>query len=117
MPTLTTCHSFVSSKDAAGQFYNYTETLGSAEYCIITIDASNFVARVIFNDAITLGVEVDDYEIGDVIDINKGKKRDIVVYNGDTSGAITFTLNFSSSYKLVSSFVVVAIALTQFLIL
>lgn len=32
-PTLTTCHSFVSSEQAAAQQVNYTETLASGEYC------------------------------------------------------------------------------------
>ena len=34
-PTLTTCHSFTSTSAAAGTWYNYTETLGLGEYCVI----------------------------------------------------------------------------------
>jgi hypothetical protein len=94
-PTAGLCHSFVSSEQAAGQFLNHTETLASGEYCEINVDATAHVARVVFDDALTLGVELSDYTIGDVYDIEKGKTKKIIVYNGDTSGAITFTLAFS----------------------
>jgi len=73
---------------------NYTETLASGEYCDILVDATNFDARVILDDVLTLGVEID-YKIGDVYLVPKGNKKTIRVFNGDTSGAITFTLAFS----------------------
>lgn len=73
---------------------NYTETLASGEYCQISVDASNYVARVILDDALTLGVDMD-YTMGKIIVVNPGDKKTITVYNGDTSGAITFTLSFS----------------------
>jgi hypothetical protein len=94
-PTAGLCHSFVSSSQARGQFLNHTETLASGEYCEINVDATAYVARVVLDDALTLGVEIDDYKIGDVYDVDQGKTKKIIVYNGDTSGAITFTLAFS----------------------
>lgn len=94
-PTLTTCHSFVSSPQARGQFVNYTETLASGEYCEIDVDSTAFVSRVVLDDALTLGVELGDYKIGEVHTVKQGTTKKIIVYNGDTSGAITFTLAFS----------------------
>ena len=70
-PTSTSCHSFISSTQQAGQQVNYTETLASGEYCDILVDATNFIARVILDDALTLGVEMD-YDIGDVYNVPKG---------------------------------------------
>jgi hypothetical protein len=65
----TTCHSFVSSDSQVGIYTNYTENLALSEYCLITIDTTNYEARVIFDDAINLGVIIPDnsgYQIGDV---------------------------------------------------
>lgn len=64
-PILTTCHSFVSTPQARGQFINHTETLASGEYCEIEVDSTQFVSRVVFDDALTLGVELPDYKIGE----------------------------------------------------
>ena len=65
-PTLTTCHAFVSSEQAKGQFVNHTETLASGEYCEVNVDTTAYVARVVFDDALTLGVEINDYKIGEM---------------------------------------------------
>ena len=59
----------------AGNWYNYTETLGSNEYCEINIDASQFVGRVVVDDAMTVGATYSynggtDLEIGKVLDVN-----------------------------------------------
>lgn len=60
----------------------------------MTVDATSFVARVIFDDALTLGVDMS-YNLGSVYVVPQGQTKTITVYNGDTSGAITFTLAFS----------------------
>lgn len=96
-PSVTNCNSFVSTSTAAGQQVNYTETLALGEYCNITIDATNYVARVVFDDALTLGVDLNGYKVGEVHVVPLGEKQTITVYNGDTSGAITFTLAFSKA--------------------
>lgn len=49
---------------------------------------------MVLDDALTLGVDMN-YKVGDVYVVNRGEKKTITVYNGDTSGAITFTLAFS----------------------
>ncbi len=69
-PTLTTCHSFVSSEQARDQFVNYTETLASGEYCEVNIDTTAFVGRVVFDDALTLGVELSEYRIGEMYTVS-----------------------------------------------
>jgi hypothetical protein len=55
--TAATCHSFVSTPQAAGSFFNYTETLAVGQYCIINVDASLFVARLVLDDATTVGLQ------------------------------------------------------------
>jgi len=74
-PRKTTCHPFLSQPIMAGNWYNYTETLGSNEYCEINIDASQFVGRVVVDDAMTVGATYSynggtDLEIGKVLDVN-----------------------------------------------
>lgn len=98
-PKKTTCHPFVSKPQAAGLFFNFTETLGSNEYCEIDVDASLFVARVVVDDALTVGAYsgAGELKIGDTLSIEKGKKGKVYAYNGDTSGSITFTLAFRNA--------------------
>jgi hypothetical protein len=36
--------------------FNFTETLGPNEYCKIEVDATAYIARVILDDSVTLGV-------------------------------------------------------------
>ena len=52
-PSPTTCHPFTSTSAAAGQWFNFTETLGLNEYCVINVDATNFIAGVVVDDAVT----------------------------------------------------------------
>lgn len=72
-PTIATCHSFISTEQAAGTFTNYTETLPLGSECTVKIDASNYVGRVIFDDSDTLGVEVKGYKIGKPITVKAGE--------------------------------------------
>ena len=56
------------------------------------------MTRVIFDDAINLGVILPNktsYQIGSVFEVPQGEVVQLIAYNGDTSGAITFTLSFS----------------------
>ena len=111
-PSLTTCHSFVSGAQQQGQWTNYTETLALGEYCTVEVDATAFVAHVVFDNALTLGIQIDSYRIGNVIDVSQGQTKTITVYNGDTSGAITFTLAFSSALSgIVASAWLLALAI------
>ena len=76
--------------------------------CTITVDATQGVARVIFDDSTTLGVQVENYKIGSVITVEPGQKKEFVVFNGDSSGSITFNLSFSSAVMLGASAILLA---------
>ena len=114
-PKKTTCHPFVSKEQAAGQFFNFTETLGSNEYCQIDIDATAFVARVILDDALTLGAIFDGekLKVGEEKNV-ENRKSTIFAYNGDTSGSITFTLAFKNALSLsvISALVLISAIMT-----
>ena len=56
-PKKTSCHPFVSTEASAGNWFNYTETLGANEYCTIDIDATAFMGRVVVDDTLTVGLE------------------------------------------------------------
>lgn len=74
------------------------------------------MARVVFDDAVNLGVDRDGYRIGRVIDVPLGEKVDIVAYNGDTTGPITFTLGFSdATFLSVMSFLLPIAVLNAYL--
>ena len=104
-PKATTCHPFVSTnKTAGGWSFNFTETLGPNEYCKIEIDASEFMARVVLDDSVTLGAVTDNgnknVKVGEIVVVPRGNKKTILAYNGDTSGSITFTLAFRNALYL-----------------
>jgi hypothetical protein len=83
-------------------------------YCVVTVNADDFVARVVFDNTSFLGVEEEDYVIGYPIDVESGEKQ-IVIYNGaaDTgSGSVTFIISFSGAYSALSSIAAAATAIT-----
>ena len=73
--TVTTCPEFVSSSVAYGQYTNTTQALASGEICDITVDATQAVARVIFDNTNNLGIkELNGYIYGSPITIEEGNK-------------------------------------------
>lgn len=54
-------------------------------YCTIKVDASLEVARLVFDSTSYLGVEEEDYQIGEVITVESGVKE-VSIYNGAQSG-------------------------------
>jgi hypothetical protein len=74
---------------------------------VIRVDATRSVAHVIFDDSTTLGVNIAGstsvYRVGTALTVELGETKDIVAYNGDSSGAITFTLSFSGAHALAVS--------------
>ena len=80
-------------------------------YCIIGVDASKEVARVVFDSTSYLGVEEEDYMIGNVITVDSGVKE-ITIYNGAESGQLTFVLSLSGAYNAISKVAAFAIAAT-----
>ena len=71
--------------------------------CTIKVDGSQGNAHVIFDDSTTLGVIAwEDYRVGNALNVKQGEQRDIIAFNGDSSGAITFTLSFSNAKALAA---------------
>jgi hypothetical protein len=56
-PKRTTCHGFTATEASAGNWFNYTETLGANEYCQIDIDTTAYMGRVVIDEALTVGVQ------------------------------------------------------------
>ena len=65
------------------------------------VDATAGVARVIFDNVSYLGIEEENYQIGDVITVASGI-RAILIYNGAESGPLTFDISFSGAAALIT---------------
>ena len=65
------------------------------------VDATQGVARVIFDETAFLGIEYDA-AIGDVITL-QGGETDIKIYNAAESGPLSFLISFSSAQTLVAA--------------
>ncbi len=74
--------------------------------CVVSVDATEGIARVIFSSTLYLGIEYDA-KIDDVITIESGV-TDITIYNAAESGPITFGISFSGASGLVASAAAVA---------
>ena len=101
-PEEVTCPEFESSPEKYQRYYNDTWSLAAGSKCVVRVDASNGVARVIFDNTLYLGIELDA-QIEEVITIRKGTVQDITIYNAAESGPITFGISFSGASALVSS--------------
>ena len=60
---------FDSEEDYFGEWNNSTKRLEENSYTTITVNAIDAVGRVVFDDTTNLGVEIDGYEIGDLITV------------------------------------------------
>ena len=99
---------FTFTQDQYGDWNNSTQRLDESTYLDITIDATSAVGRVVFDDTTNLGVEVDGYQIGDVISVKAGNKETIRVYNGNEAGPLTFLIAFSGAHFLTMSAATIA---------
>ena len=82
--------------------------------CIVKIDASEGVARVIFKNSNYLGIEWDGAEVGSVITIPESEVAEIAIYNGAETGPLTFDISFSGANVLLAG--VAALATVAFAI-
>ena len=100
------CLNFVSDPEKYGQYFNETQYLSEGEYCTISVDATNGVARVAFTDVDSLGVLYNGYEIGTQITVPEGEVQEITIFNGQeaTYGTLAFQLSFSKASSLVGSY-------------
>jgi hypothetical protein len=119
-PKENSCTQYTSSPDKRGVWDNHTETLGLGEYCVVTLDAGAFVGRVVIDDAVTVGAQYvkapgnDTFnttiKVGQSVEIGEGLVNKIYIFNGDTSGSITFTLAFRMALDVVPSLAFIGLA-------
>ena len=95
------CPPFTSSQEKSGKYFNQTWALSAGTMCAVKVDASDYVARVIFDNVSFLGIEHDGAKIGDPITFESGKHT-IWVYNGAESGSLTFEISFSGARQVAA---------------
>ena len=69
--------------------------------CTIKVNATEFTARVIFDDSNDLGVLYPGYKMGQPITVEEGTIKYIQIYNGNDAGPTAFKISFSASQKLM----------------
>ena len=110
-PNEVDCPSFVSSPEKYQRYENKTWSMAQGSKCVVRVDASEGIARVIFTSTSYLGIEYDA-KIDEVITFESGV-TDIEIYNAAQSGPITFGISFSGAATLAAS-TAAAAALTLF---
>ena len=85
--------------------------MAAGSKCIVRIDATNGIARVIFSSTLYLGIEYEGARVDEVINFESGV-TDLQIYNAAESGPITFGISFSGASELITSAMTVA-ALTM----
>ena len=80
-PNSIPCPGFNSTTAAYGTYTNQTVTLAQGAGCNITIDATQALARVVFDETSFLGIDYEDAKLGEVITIPSGKEAIIPIYN------------------------------------
>ena len=80
-PNSIACPGFNSTTAEYGKYTNQTVTLAQGAGCNITIDATQALARVVFDETSFLGIDYEKAKIGEVITIPSGKTAAIPIYN------------------------------------
>ena len=104
-PDEISCPEYVSTPDKYQVYDNKTWSISQGGMCKVKIDATEGVARVIFENSNYLGIEMEGNnkpEVGDVITIGEGDTKEITIYNGAESGPLTFDISFSGAYQLLA---------------
>lgn len=97
------CPEFTSDPEKYQTYSNNTWSLAQGGKCNVKIDATQGVARVIFDFDETnsqLGLDFPPYKVGDVITFDSGE-NEIVIYNAAESGPLRFEISFSGAASLV----------------
>ena len=97
------CTEWISSSGMEGEYFNVTKTLQANSKCTIKIDATEYLARVVFDNTDSLGVLFPGYIIGQPISVETGETKYVTIYNGDEAGPITYRLSFSSAQQMMMS--------------
>ncbi len=108
-PAVASCPSFVSTPEKYQKYVNKTWNLGPGGKCLVSVDATAGIARVIFSSTLYLGIEYDA-KIDEVITFTDGV-NEIEIYNAAESGPITFQISFSNAYYGMVTSAVTAAAL------
>ena len=95
------CPGFAPTVDNHQRYENSTWSLSQGEQCTVRIDATQSVARVIFDNTQELGIEYP-LDIGKVLTVENGV-LEIQIYNGADKGPLTFDVSFSGAAALASS--------------
>lgn len=98
-PEEITCPEFSSSPDKFGRYFNNTWSLAEGGRCTINVNANQGVARVIFDETESLGIDYEGVRIGEVITVESGVAA-IEIYNGAEEGPLTFLISFSGASAL-----------------
>lgn len=104
---------YVSSEDKYGSYDNNTWTLPEGSKCDVEIDASQGVARVIFDETSYLGLDQTDKKLGEVITFESGADNKITIYNAAQSGPLTFLISFSGAASIGAAALATAFMLAQ----
>ena len=85
---------------------------------IITVDATEFMARVVIDDAVSVGViyspgnstQNTSLPIGQALIVPEGTIQTLYVFNGGTGGQATFTVAYRSAVRLLSAALAVGLS-------
>ena len=88
---------------------NETIVLSAGEKCTFNVNASEIVAHALFenefDDEQDVGILLNGYSIGEIIEVNYRSSLEITVYNGLPSSTATVVVAFSSAdFVKASSF-------------
>ena len=72
-PDTKTCPGYNSTTASYGTYTNQTWTLAQGAGCNVSIDATQALARVVFDETSFLGIDYDSAKIGEVITIPLGQ--------------------------------------------
>ena len=96
-PEEISCPTYQSLPEKYGTYENQTWSLAAGGQCVVELDATAGVARVIFDEVSYLGIQgAGGKGIGEVITVKSGIKK-ITLYNGAESGPLTFLISFSGA--------------------
>ena len=110
-PDEINCPEFVSSPELFQTYQNYSWNLAAGGKCTVTVDATEGVARVSFLNQNNLGIENIPIDVGDIFTV-KTSKVDIIIFNGNEKGPISFDISFSGAELLTAGAASVAALLT-----
>ena len=94
-----------------------TWNLPSGAKCIVKVDASEYVGRVLFDDVQGfLGIEGfgPDQDIKEKISFEAGTVGEVLIYNAAETGSLRFTISFSGATSITSTAVALLATLAWF---